>query len=128
MEPFLVRRENVARYEGGVLSVLDRRRYPLEVSYVSCSTVEEVARAIEDMVTQSTGPAVVAGDRTVRGSYMGSSTPRRDIARLLAMYETGRLPVGELVADTVALDDVPRGMRELENGVPGRIMVDLAAD
>lgn len=69
--------------------------------------------------------ALVAGDLTVRGSYMGSSTPRRDLARLLAMHETGRLPVGKLISRTIELDDIAGGMQALESGVAGRIVVDL---
>lgn len=71
--------------------------------------------------------ALVAGDLTVRGSYMGSSTPRRDLARLLALYETGRLPVGKLIYSTIQLDDITSGIQALEGGIPGRIVVDLTS-
>ena len=56
MLPFLLRRENVARYEDGVVVIGDRRKYPFEKAFVTCSDVESVARAIEDMVTQGGGP------------------------------------------------------------------------
>jgi methylthioribose-1-phosphate isomerase len=56
---FLLR--NVARYEDGVVWILDRRRYPFEVTWVECPTFEHVARAIEAMVTQSLGPGLCAG-------------------------------------------------------------------
>ena len=59
--PFIFRCENVARYENGEVWILDRRIYPFEVKFVQCKTYEEVARAIEDMVTQSGGPGVAAG-------------------------------------------------------------------
>ncbi len=59
--PFLIRRENIVRYEDGEVVILDRRAYPFERSFVRCATVEEVARAIEQMVTQSYGPAPTAG-------------------------------------------------------------------
>lgn len=58
--PFLLKRENVARYEEGVVVIGDRRKYPFEKSYVRCANVESVARAIEDMVTQGGGPSVAA--------------------------------------------------------------------
>lgn len=57
MLPFLLRRENVARYEDGVVVIGDRRKYPFEKAYVHCSDVESVAKAIEDMVTQGGGPS-----------------------------------------------------------------------
>ncbi len=49
-----------ATYRDGVISILDRRRYPLDVVRVDCRSVEEAAAAIEQMVTQSAGPARVA--------------------------------------------------------------------
>lgn len=58
--PFLLRRENVARYEDGVVVIGDRRKYPFEKATVRCASVEEVARAIEEMVTQGGGPANAA--------------------------------------------------------------------
>ena len=58
--PFLLRRENVARYEDGVVVIGDRRKYPFEKSFVRCTDVEGVARAIEEMVTQGGGPANAA--------------------------------------------------------------------
>ena len=60
MLPFLLKRDNVARYEEGVVYIGDRRKYPFEKSFVRCETVECVARAIESMVTQGGGPWVAA--------------------------------------------------------------------
>lgn len=58
--PFLLRRENVARYEDGIVLIGDRRKYPFEKVFVRCETVEEIARAIEEMVTQGGGPSTAA--------------------------------------------------------------------
>jgi methylthioribose-1-phosphate isomerase len=58
--PFLLRRQNVARYEDGVVIIGDRRKYPFERAFKRCEDVESVARAIEDMVTQGGGPWVAA--------------------------------------------------------------------
>ena len=52
--------ENVAWYEDGVVRILDRRVYPIEINKVECHTHQEVAQAIKDMVTQSTGPYLAA--------------------------------------------------------------------
>ena len=41
--------------------ILDRRVFPFEVAFVTCETHEDVARAIERMVTQSNGPFYAAG-------------------------------------------------------------------
>ncbi len=59
--PFLNRPENVVRYVDGEVLVLDRRVYPFERAFVRCRSYEEVARAIEGMVTQSLGPGPTAG-------------------------------------------------------------------
>ncbi len=58
--PFLLKRDNVARYEDGVVYIGDRRKYPFEKTFVRCDSVECVARAIEEMVTQGGGPWVAA--------------------------------------------------------------------
>lgn len=58
--PFILRRENVARYEDGMVVIGDRRKYPFEKTFVRCADVETVARAIEEMVTQGGGPSIAA--------------------------------------------------------------------
>ena len=57
---FMLKFENVAWYENGVVKILDRRIYPIKTEYVVCKTYEEVAKAIKNMVTQSEGPYVAA--------------------------------------------------------------------
>ena len=57
----LLRYENVAWLEDGVVRILDRRVYPLKKHFVYCRTVDEIATAIADMVTQSAGPYTAAG-------------------------------------------------------------------
>lgn len=58
---FLLQYENVAWYEDRKVRILDRRVYPREVRFVTCTTYMEVAYAIRDMVTQSAGPYTAAG-------------------------------------------------------------------
>ena len=57
---FMLRYENVAWYEDGMVRILDRRIYPAEIRFVHCRTHQEVAQAITDMVTQSCGPFTAA--------------------------------------------------------------------
>ena len=57
---FMLRYENVAWYEDGVVRILDRRVYPAELRFEICRTHLEVAQAIKDMVTQSCGPFTAA--------------------------------------------------------------------
>lgn len=70
--------------------------------------------------------ALVANDTTLRGSYMGSSVPTRDVARFIELHQRGRLAVDRLVAKTIGLDDVAAGMAELHSGVAGRVVVEIA--
>ncbi len=71
--PFLLKFENVARYENGKVIILDRRVYPARIEYVICESYREVAEAIAKMVTQSYGPwaaaayGMVSAARGVRG-------------------------------------------------------------
>ena len=58
--PFLLKYENIAWFEDGIVRILDRRVYPQRVEFVSCRTHTEVAQAITDMVTQSCGPFTAA--------------------------------------------------------------------
>jgi methylthioribose-1-phosphate isomerase len=58
--PFVLKRDNVARYEDGKVLIGDRRKYPFEKTFYECEDVEEIAKAIEMMVTQGGGPWVAA--------------------------------------------------------------------
>ncbi len=63
-------------------------------------------------------PAVslVAEERTVRGSYMGSAVPLRDLPRFVALYQAGKLPVDRLLTHRLALDEVNEGFERLAQG------------
>lgn len=78
--PFISRSENIARYEDGEVFILDRRVYPFEVAIVRCPTYEDVARAIEDMVTQSYGPALAASYGMVQAARQAAKLPATSIS------------------------------------------------
>lgn len=63
-------------------------------------------------------PAVslVAEERTVKGSYMGSAVPSRDVPRLVALHRAGRLPVDRLLTHRLGLDDVNVALDRLASG------------
>ena len=63
-------------------------------------------------------PAVslVAEERTLRGSYLGSSVPVRDIPRYIDLYREGRLPVDRLLTHTLALEEINEGFDRLARG------------
>ncbi|HRQ66230.1 MAG TPA: zinc-dependent alcohol dehydrogenase family protein [Xanthomonadaceae bacterium] len=74
-------------------------------------------------------PAVslVAEERTVRGSYMGSAVPGRDIPRYIALYRRGLLPVDRLLSHTLRLQDINAGFDRLACGEAIRQVVLFAA-
>lgn len=79
--PTLVR-ESVVVGEDGV-RILDRRVFPFEITWVTCRTVEDVARAIEDMVTQSSGPFfAAAGGMVLAARAAANSIPEEQLAAL----------------------------------------------
>lgn len=57
--PWLLQKSNIAHIEAGAVLIGDRRRYPWERTFVTCSSVEQVAQAIRGMVTQGGGPLQV---------------------------------------------------------------------
>ena len=63
-------------------------------------------------------PAVslVAEERTLRGSYLGSCIPKQDLPRFIALYKEGRLPVDRLLTHRIALDDINEGFDRLARG------------
>ena len=66
---WMLQYENIAWYEDGVVSILDRRIYPIDVVKVECRTHRAVAAAIRDMVTQSAGPYVAAAMGMALAAY-----------------------------------------------------------
>ena len=70
-------------------------------------------------------PAVslVAEERTVKGSYIGTCVPSRDIPRYLDLYRQGRLPVDRLLSGRLALDDINHGFDLLHAGKAVRQVV-----
>ncbi len=58
--PHILKRSNIARLENGQVLIGNRRDYPFKKDFVTCDSVEDVALAIETMVTQGVGPWVAA--------------------------------------------------------------------
>lgn len=59
---------------------------------------------------------MVAEERTLRGSYLGSGVPARDLPRYIELYRRGKLPVDRLMGEQLALDDINRGLDRLATG------------
>ena len=60
--------------------------------------------------------SLIAEERTVKGSYIGSCVPARDVPRFVAMYRAGRLPVDRLLSERVPLADINQALDRLARG------------
>jgi alcohol dehydrogenase len=72
-------------------------------------------------------PAVslVAEERTLKGSYIGSGVPSRDIPRFLGLYKRGKLPVDKLLTHRLKLDEINEGFDRLADGSAVRQIIEF---
>ena len=66
---------------------------------------------------------LVYGDRTLRGAFMSSSVPRRDIPRYVELWRAGKLPVEKLISGTMGLEKLNEAMDALASGEAFRTMI-----
>ena len=69
---------------------------------------------------------LVAEERTVKGSYIGSSVPIRDVPRFLALFRRGLLPVDRLMSGRVPLADINVALDRLAAGEVVRQIVSFS--
>ena len=68
---------------------------------------------------------LVAEERTIRGSYVGSCVPPRDIPNFIALYRSGRLPINRLLTGRLRLDEINVGFDRLHQAKAIRQVVML---
>jgi alcohol dehydrogenase len=66
---------------------------------------------------------LVAEERTVKGSYIGTCVPTRDLPRYIEIYRRGKLPVDRLMSDHLKLDEINLGFDRLHEGKAVRQVV-----
>jgi S-(hydroxymethyl)glutathione dehydrogenase/alcohol dehydrogenase len=59
---------------------------------------------------------MVFEEKTLQGSYFGSSVPRIDFPRMLQLYMAGRLKLDELITHRYGIDEAPQAFADLESG------------
>ena len=69
--------------------------------------------------------SITAEERTIKGSYMGSCIPRRDIPRFIGMYQARLLPVDKLHTHTLRLEEINLGFDRLAQGLAVRQIVEF---
>ena len=60
--------------------------------------------------------SLVAEERTIKGSYIGSCVPARDIPRYVGLYLAGKMPINKLMGERMPLSDINRGFDRLDGG------------
>jgi len=77
-----------------------------------------VARPTESAGIRPMG--MVFEEKTLQGSYFGSSVPRVDFPRLLKLYMAGKLKLDELITRRYKIDEAPLAFSDLESGKNAR--------
>jgi alcohol dehydrogenase len=67
--------------------------------------------------------SLVAHERRLLGSFMGSSVPQRDIPRLIALRRAGALDLDALTTGHIGLDEINAGFEALASGEAVRQVV-----
>ncbi len=57
--------------------------------------------------------SLVSDEKSIRGSYMGSCVPERDVPIFIELYKQGRLPIDRLKSGTLPLEDINKGFDRL---------------
>ena len=68
---------------------------------------------------------ITAEERTLKGSYLGSGVPSRDIPRFLGLHAQGRLPVERLMSEKIRLEEINAGFDKLHAGQKIRQVIDF---
>jgi alcohol dehydrogenase len=67
--------------------------------------------------------SLVAEEKTIKGSYLGSCVPKRDIPRYIELFEAGSLPIDSLMSEKLSLDQVNEGFDKLASGETVRQLI-----
>jgi alcohol dehydrogenase len=59
---------------------------------------------------------LVAEERTIKGSYIGTAVPSRDLPRYIDLYRQGRLAVDRLMTGRMKLEEINQGFDLLHEG------------
>jgi alcohol dehydrogenase len=60
--------------------------------------------------------SLVAEERTIKGSYVGSCVPVRDVPRFVTLYRDGQLPVDRVMGEHIGLEDLNAAFDRLASG------------
>jgi NDMA-dependent alcohol dehydrogenase len=66
---------------------------------------------------------VVLAEKTIKGCWYGGSDVRRDVARIIGFYREGTLKLDELIAETIALEQVNEAFETMRGGRVARSVI-----
>jgi alcohol dehydrogenase len=69
-----------------------------------------------DRVLSIPAVSLVTEERTLRGSYLGSCVPERDLPRFIGLHRAGQLPIERLLTHRIPLDEINEGFDRLASG------------
>ena len=62
-------------------------------------------------------PVMLVGqEKTLKGSYLGSCVPARDIPAYIELFKSGRLEVDKLISHKLKLEEINEGFERLAKG------------
>jgi len=63
-------------------------------------------------------------ERCLKGSYMGSCVPSRDIPRYMGLFQDGKLPIDRLTSHRITMEELNESFdRMAEGSVVRQVMV-----
>lgn len=70
--------------------------------------------------------SLVGEERVIKGSYLGSAVPRRDVPRFIRLYREGLLPVDLLFSRTIGIEEINSAFDTLARGEVVRQVLQFA--
>jgi alcohol dehydrogenase len=67
--------------------------------------------------------SLTAEERTLKGSYIGSCVPRRDLPHFVSLFRSGQLPVDKLLTHRLKLEEINEGFDRMREGIGIRQVV-----
>ena len=68
---------------------------------------------------------MVASEKTIKGSFLGSCVPDRDIPAYIDLYKEGNFPVDRLMSEVISLEEINEGFEKLASGKTIRQVIEF---
>ena len=100
-----------------------------EAAVFGCAVLTGVGAVVNTLHRGASLPVnivqLVAEERTLKGCYLGTCVPARDVPRFIELYRGGRLPVNRLLSSTLSLEDINSGFDRLQAGTAVRQIIEF---